>query len=177
MAKEFVRRFRDILFVLDLNDKALVEQHLKKVKNTTWEDMMLKKSEWLLKRVRRYIPPPNVLYPRVKELFDTLGESVCSKSGNKLFDNKCKKAAKSALDLIKKGYVSDPLDVPMYYYANTDSYGLPTYRCIRGTNSVEGGVHMNMIRKFGSYNASPELTDCALAEYRLRHNTDVSLII
>ncbi|KAI7887971.1 uncharacterized protein EV154DRAFT_325273 [Mucor mucedo] len=35
------------------------------------------------------------------------------------------------------------------------------------------GVHQNIIRKFASFNAGPALTDCALADYRLRHNMTV----
>ncbi|KAG2219718.1 hypothetical protein INT45_006050, partial [Circinella minor] len=33
-----------------------------------------------------------------------------------------------------------------------------------------GGIHQNIIRRFGSFGASVELTDSALADYRLRHN-------
>ena len=40
---------------------------------------------------------------------------------------------------------------------------------------MEGGVHQNIIRKFASYGVSPNFADCALADYRLRHNLDVSL--
>ncbi|KAG2191722.1 hypothetical protein INT47_004709 [Mucor saturninus] len=50
------------------------------------------------------------------------------------------------------------------------------FKCVRGTNSLEGGVHQNIIRKFGSLGAEPELTDCALTEYRLRHNTDAGAL-
>ena len=38
---------------------------------------------------------------------------------------------------------------------------------------MEGGVHQNLVRKFGSFGAGPELADTMLAEYRLRHNIDV----
>ena len=54
-----------------------------------------------------------------------------------------------------------------------DKNNLPMYRCSRGTNSLEGGVHQNIIRKFGSFGAGPHMTDCMLADYRLRHNIDV----
>lgn len=32
----------------------------------------------------------------------------------------------------------------------TDTNGLSTYRCSRGTNSVEGGIYQNIRRKFGN---------------------------
>lgn len=47
------------------------------------------------------------------------------------------------------------------------------YHCIRGTNSVEGAVHMNIVRKFSSYNTGPRLANSVLADYRLYHNIDV----
>lgn len=50
-----------------------------------------------------------------------------------------------------------------------------TYKCSRGTNFVEGSCHMNVIRRFTSYNASTRLTDAILADYRLYHNTNVSI--
>ncbi|CEP09471.1 hypothetical protein [Parasitella parasitica] len=56
----------------------------------------------------------------------------------------------------------------------TDRLGFPVYRCTRGTNTIEGGVHQNIVRKFASFNASPALTDCALADYRLRHNIQLN---
>ncbi|KAK4510791.1 uncharacterized protein ATC70_005224 [Mucor velutinosus] len=51
------------------------------------------------------------------------------------------------------------------------SYG--PLKCIRGTNCLEGGVHQNLIRKFGSFGAGPELANAMFTEYRLRHNLDV----
>ena len=53
-----------------------------------------------------------------------------------------------------------------------DKFCLTLYRCVRGTNSLQGGVHQNLIRKFGSFGAGPELANAMLTEYRLRHNID-----
>ncbi|CEP10632.1 hypothetical protein [Parasitella parasitica] len=75
---------------------------------------------------------------------------------------------------IRLGHLSDPVGVPLYFRVKEDKFGLTIYRCVRGTNSVEGGIHTNIIRKFGFYNASPDLAECALADYRLRHNADVA---
>lgn len=174
MSKEFKRRFRDALFIIDKNDiKQVEEKYLSKNNDITWDDLMLNKPKWVLRRVRRYVPAPDKLYPVVNELFETMGPSVCSRTGNKLFDEQTRKVARNVLEYIRKGYVSDPIGIPLYYKMGVDSYGLTIYRCARGTNSVEGSVHQNIIRKFASFNTSPELADCALADYRLRHNTDV----
>jgi hypothetical protein len=75
------------------------------------------------------------------------------------------------------GHVSDPIGIPLYYKIKNDANGLPIYRCARGTNAVEGDVHMNIFKKFGSYNASPELAEACLADYRLRHNINVYILI
>lgn len=62
----------------------------------------------------------------------------------------------------------------LYTEKGVDRHGLMRYHCVRGTNSVEGSVHMNIVRKFASYNAGPRLTDMVLTDYRLCHNLDVS---
>ncbi|KAI7893695.1 uncharacterized protein EV154DRAFT_581873 [Mucor mucedo] len=171
-SKEFSRKFRDVLFVNDPEDERLVTEYLK-TRNISLEKMMVKNSDWVLKRVRRYVPSPSELYPVVKKLFEVYGNAICSVSGNKLFDKKAWKVSNMVLEAIRLGHVSDPPGVSWYYRMSKDQNGLQVYRCVRGTNSVEGGVHQNIIRKFSSFNASPALTDCVLADYRLRHNITV----
>jgi hypothetical protein len=61
------------------------------------------------------------------------------------------------LDTAHRGFLSDPLGIPLYYRMGIDRDGLTVYRAIRGTNSVKGGVHMAVRRVFGSLQASPEL--------------------
>ncbi|KAL9536923.1 hypothetical protein MBANPS3_012247 [Mucor bainieri] len=84
------------------------------------------------------------------------------------------KRIKSVLKTVRLGHASDPPGVQLYYKTgHKDDLGLTLYRCVRGTNFLEEGVHQNLMRKFGSFNAGPELGDAMLAEYRLRHNIDV----
>lgn len=85
------------------------------------------------------------------------------------------KQALSVLRTVQLGHASDPPGVQLYFASGIkDKYGLTLYRCIRGgTNSLEGGLHQNLIRKFGSFGAGPELANAMLTEYRLRHNLDV----
>jgi len=54
-----------------------------------------------------------------------------------------------------------------------DCDGLPYYHCIRGTNSIEGGIHMAIHRAFGSLHASPELSDALLCNIRHHRNATV----
>jgi hypothetical protein len=61
------------------------------------------------------------------------------------------------LDAARRGFLSDPPGISLYYHMGKDNDGLSLYRTVRGTNSVEGGVHMAIHRVFGSLQASPEL--------------------
>jgi hypothetical protein len=63
----------------------------------------------------------------------------------------------------------------MYYQMKVDKNGLPKYRCVRGTNSVEGSIHQKIVQQFGAFNASPQLADALLAEFRHRHNERCSI--
>ncbi len=73
----------------------------------------------------------------------------------------------------KKDRVSDPRHIDLYQRLFVDKIGLQVYRCKRGTNTLEGGVHQNVIRMFGAFNADPELAQYMLQEYFHRHNMSV----
>jgi hypothetical protein len=173
LSKEFKRRLRDAIFVPDKDDRERLEAHLA-AKNITWEEAVDRFPDWLWQRVKRAVPPPDQLYPVVKELFDTYGPLKCARTGHSLFSRQNWEQAANVLVCIKDGYVSDPPGIRLYKSMGVDKDGLPVYSCARGTNSVEGGVHRNVIMRFASLNASPQLLDAAMAEYILRHNMDVS---
>lgn len=122
------------------------------------------------------------MLPILKSLFLSFGplkctQSGCTQSGRALFDKLSWKQAQSVLTIVQQGHASDPPGVQLYFKTGKkDKYGLPTYRCVRGTNSLEGGVHQNLIRKFGSFGSGPELADAMLAEYRLRHDLNVGTL-
>ncbi|CEP09132.1 hypothetical protein, partial, partial [Parasitella parasitica] len=160
--KEFMRNYRDALFIFDEDDKKRVIQVLDQHFKMSFRKMWARNPTWILERVKRVVPPPDVLLPIVEKLFDTFGNLRCSKSGNKLFDKHAWKKAENIKKSIRLGHLSDPVGVPLYFRVKEDKFGLTIYRCVRGTNSVEGGIHTNIIRKFGFYNASPDLTECAL---------------
>ena len=77
------------------------------------------------------------------------------------------------LETVRKGYLSDPAGISLYYYMAKDRDGLNIYRTTRGTNSVEGGFHMTVRRIFGSLRASPELAECILINWIPRRNHKV----
>ncbi|CAO3622180.1 unnamed protein product [Mucor hiemalis] len=81
-----------------------------------------------------------------------------SKSGRVLFDKVSWSQALSVLKTVQLGHVYDPPGVQLYYKkGKNDKYGLTLYTCVRGTNSLKGGVHQNLIKKFGFFGAGPNL--------------------
>lgn len=75
IAKNFARRFRDALFIVDQDDKKAVEKHLQKI-GTTWDKHLVYDPVYVLDRVKRYIPPPDELLPVLKRLFKKYGWNV-----------------------------------------------------------------------------------------------------
>lgn len=176
MAKDFIRRLRDAFLVFDPEDKANVERYLI-ASGTDWNSCLLSNSDFILKRVKRRIPPPDELLPVVKFLFEKYGPLRCSRTNLPLFDEQANQAAANILESIRLGHISDLVDGPaLYTEKGLDKNGLMLYKCSRGTNSVEGSCHTNIIRRSASYNASTRLTDAILADYRLFHNINVGAI-
>ncbi|KAG2211076.1 hypothetical protein INT45_009770 [Circinella minor] len=122
----------------------------------------------------RVVLPPEELYPLIKKLFETYGPLRCARTGRPLFDFENWRQAKNVLSTIHLGHVSDPPNKRFYFVHGRDKDGLTLYRCSRGTNSLEGGIHQNLIRSIGAFDASVEYVDALLADYRLRHNIDIS---
>ena len=112
------------------------------------------------------------MYVLLKELFDSWGPVKCTVTKQPLFSQETWKKAFAVLHDVQKGWISDPSSIPVYTLKGTDKHGLKLYHCIRGTNSVEGAVHNPIRRNFASLNASPELADELIADFRHRHNTD-----
>jgi len=131
------------------------------------------RKKWLQSRIRRVIPGPETLFPRVYQVLITFGPLKCSSTRKPLFDHQAWKEAKNFLTLVAKGYLSEPEGQPLYHVRSIDSNGLKIYRCSRGTIVLEGGIHQNVIRRFGAFNASPKFACSLMTEYRTRHNLDV----
>ena len=77
------------------------------------------------------------------------------------------------MENIRRGFYSDPPGHQLYFATGPDKYGLPTYKCRRDTNAIEGGVHQNVIRWFGAFNAAPDFAIQLLCDYVLYHNLKV----
>ncbi|KAI8805543.1 hypothetical protein BJ742DRAFT_741239 [Cladochytrium replicatum] len=113
----------------------------------------------------------------LNKLCNEMGNMKCSVSGETLFSNQSWKEVKNLLKSIEKSYFSDPPGLQLYFEIGVErATGLMLYHCIRGTNSVEGGVYQKIRRKFGAFNASPRFGDSLLVGFRIRHNLVVGTL-
>ncbi len=174
----FAQAFRDALFIPNIEDKACIETWLR-TKNLEWEDMLRYKSAWLWRHCRRTIPPPEVLYPLVYDVLHTWGPLKDAKTGLPLFNSSAWQTAKNILELVRNGYVSDPPGVTLYYCVGLDAAanGLPIYRCVRGTNMTEGGVHTHLRSRLPTSGVSIRHMRACLLDFILRHNLLVSTYV
>jgi hypothetical protein len=175
--KEFAHQFSETIFVRDQDDEAKVREVLEK-KGIPWDYAIRSKKAALNRRIRRYIPPPEKLAADLETLFNSfkdVHDSVERGKGSehRFFSQEARKTAETLLETVRLGFVSDPPGVALYYVRGKDRDGLTLYRTVRGTNSVEGGVHMLIRRIFGSLRASPELTEATIGNWFLRRNRTV----
>ncbi|KAG6835342.1 hypothetical protein H0H93_002451 [Arthromyces matolae] len=175
LRRPFSRALRDAIFLPDPEDKMAVEALLSK-HNVSWDQMVLWRPEWVWRRVKRFVPNPDVLYQRVSSVFATFGPLKDSKTTQALFNEASWKSAENILKNIRLGLYSDPPGIDFYMFQGYDNYGLSLYRSIRGTNHVEGGVHQNIIRRFGSFNASPRFVVNLIRDYCITHNLKVGAV-
>jgi hypothetical protein len=175
--KCFSHDFSQAIFIRDKHDVSRVKAILD-AKGISWDFAIRAKAFILNKRIRRYIPPRDILYKQLQTLFTSYQDIICSTQGRRFtfFDKEARQMAARLLETVRLGLLSDPYGIPLYYLMGTDKDGLPLYRTIRGTNSVEGGVHMAIRRVFGSLQASPELAECILLNWIHRRNLAVRSI-
>ncbi|KAI3634284.1 hypothetical protein MIR68_007888 [Amoeboaphelidium protococcarum] len=67
------------------------------------------------------------------------------------------------VSFVDKGCLSDPPEIQLYYQTAIDQNRLKTYRCIRGTIDLQGGIHQKFVGKLKTWNAGPAFADAALA--------------
>jgi hypothetical protein len=176
--KAFAHDFSEMIFIRDKSDEMAVRAVLEK-HGVSWEYAQRAKSSALNRRIRRYIPGRTVLVKRLETLFKSYENMQCSTKASQgsFFSEDAKEMVKRLLDTARAGYLSDPPGISLYYLMGKDRDGLNIYRTVRGTNSIEGGVHMVVRRIFGSLRASPELAECILINWILRRNTRVHLFV
>ncbi|THU77623.1 hypothetical protein K435DRAFT_846105 [Dendrothele bispora CBS 962.96] len=145
-------------------------------KGIAWKTALRAKPDAIQKRIRYVCLPPERLAADLYKFFECWQDVICSKDPKlklKLFNETAWKQAAGIVEAARRGLLSDPPGIPLYYVLGVDRDNLTIYRCIRGTNSVEGGIHMTIRRTFGALRASPEFADALLALIRHRRNQRV----
>ncbi|KAJ3964742.1 hypothetical protein EV361DRAFT_976393 [Lentinula raphanica] len=141
---DFSRALRDAIFIPDPADQKRIEVWgSTQTPPLTWEYLVRSRPKWVWAHCKRTIPPPEQVYPLVERVFRVYGPLKDAKTGSPLFNAAAWAVSRNILELVRKGFLSDPLGVPLYTPVGLDSKagGLPIYRCFRGTNFTEGGVH------------------------------------
>lgn len=146
----YLRALRDHLMRWDPNIRKLVDKTCQKVFKLTFDQMLVRNPRFIAERVPRYVPSPSVLVPSLSHVFDVFGNACDAKTGAPLFNKTAWQKAHAVLELARQGYLSDNTDIALYEKAGIDKYELQKYKCLRGTNNVEGGPHGDIYRKFGA---------------------------
>jgi hypothetical protein len=173
LRRPFSKALSRAFFIPNLDDRRAVD-HVLCQKNTTYEAKLRSNPDYIRKRVRYRVPPPEKLFSRIATVLKTFGPLCDAQTKQPLFNEKAWVVAKNVLEHVRDGDYSDPPDVSMYFEAGKDKNGLTLYRCCRGTNDVEGGVHQNLIRRFTSFNVSPRRAVNMILDYVSAHNMQVS---
>lgn len=123
----------------------------------------------LLFSICRFIPPPSELLKRFDLVHRVYGNVVDKKTKQPLLRPEAWEAVKRLRQHIIDGCISDPSGVPLYFETGKDpETGAPQYRCVRGTNDLEGyHLHMRMLM---SWVVSPRLANGILLEHNYQWN-------
>jgi hypothetical protein len=138
------------------------------------------KPRWFRRRCPAYAPKPEVLYKRVRNVFELFGSQLDAKTGKPLFNEAAWEKANNVLKEVLAGHGSDPPGVCFYHPAladdgsiRRDKYGLILYDCVRGNGMVEC-IHKQLVDCFGRWQCGPRLAKTLLQEWRHRFNQRMS---
>ena len=176
MRKAYFVALRSAWFIFDPKRLDSVKASL--IADGSMEDeieaSMYYKFPWWRERVPRTVPPPSVLYRRVRSVFEVFGRMRDSKTDQPLFNKKAWNKAKGVLSEILAGYASDVPGV-VYYYQKlnadgtrmVDKLGNAKFWCDRGSNAVEC-AHKNMRTPCYGWVVGPRMAMAVLREFRHR---------
>eukprot|EP00158_Paraphelidium_tribonemae_P005263 Partr_v1_DN27252_c1_g3_i5_m38927 putative NA len=174
-AKEFLWALRDAIFQLCQEDVDNITRAFRETDpEFDFKNLLRYNSDYVFKRVRRFIPAPEILLHRVLAVYTEFAGRKDAKTGAKLFNKQAFKIAKASLIHIMKGCLSDPPNITLYREQGLDRLGVMKWRCVRGTNYTEGGVHQKLIMNFSSWNASLEFGHAHIRLATTRHNERAS---
>lgn len=185
----FLRALRDHILRWDPFSRAQVDEVCRRHFNLSFDQMLARKPRFIAERTPRHVPSPSVLVPAIQHVYNMFRHATDAKTGVPLFTPAFIAKAEAVLELARQGHLSDVPDIPMYEHAGIDKYGLQKWKCVRGTNKVEGGPHGDIYRKFGALHgkllhldtslissqssAGPRLTTNCLTDHRTWYNLQV----
>ncbi|KAJ3558593.1 hypothetical protein NP233_g11480 [Leucocoprinus birnbaumii] len=117
----FARALRDAFFVHDKHDIQCINTWgATQNPPVTFKTLKISSPSFIQRHCQRIVPPPELLYTVVREVFDTYGPLKDAKTGQPLFGDANWQAARNILTLIQNGYVSDPPGVSLYAQIGVD---------------------------------------------------------
>jgi len=117
----------------------------------TFDQMLALNPQFITEHTPCHVPSPSILVPAIEYVYKTFGNALDAKTNEPLFNKQAWAKANAVLELAHQGYLSDIDGIPMYKRAGIDKYGLQKWKCLQGTNNVEGSPHGDIYRKFGAF--------------------------
>eukprot|EP00123_Amoebidium_parasiticum_P019075 comp24337_c0_seq10/m.46213 comp24337_c0_seq10/g.46213 ORF comp24337_c0_seq10/g.46213 comp24337_c0_seq10/m.46213 type:complete len:1170 (-) comp24337_c0_seq10:91-3600(-) len=167
---EYARALSEAIFVWNEEDYGHVKGVLEQKGIDIETELKGGDLSYFMERIRRVIPDPYTLVSRLVEFKNTYKDVPPGPDGKPLFKKDGFERLESLLEHAQNGCLSDPPGLPLYYETTADADGLMRYRCIRGTNEVEGAVHNPLATHFGATRMSLRLLDATMSNRRHRHN-------
>ena len=102
--------FSEAIFLRDKDDESQVRVVLER-KGINWDYAQRAHSASLNRRIRRYIPPRDILVPRLETLFNGYRNVVCTALTGRakyFFSKDAQEMSERLLDTARKGFLSDP---------------------------------------------------------------------
>ncbi len=170
---------RAAIFLFNPEDVAAVKAALGIVTEKQWHRLLSYRFKYIAQRVRRRIP--DMLYSRLKAVFDYFADKEDAKTKKPLFNALARQKANSVLVMVKSGFLSDPSGYSFYVRrynkdgtTMSDKKGLQLYRSIRGTSNLES-LYQTLVTCFGHSYSGAWYSDCLLTLVRHQHNWKASL--
>ncbi|KAG9223671.1 hypothetical protein CCMSSC00406_0008554 [Pleurotus cornucopiae] len=106
---DFLLTLRDTIFIPDKVDKTrIIVWGSTQQPPVAWEELVARRAKWVWCRCKCIIPPPEELYPLVAAVFEKYGPLKDAKTHLPLFNSAAWAVAKNILELVQKGFISDP---------------------------------------------------------------------
>lgn len=176
----YFRSLRAAMFIMNKDDVDDVKAVLESKPGESWEKTMAFNFGYIAARVRRTVPPPDVLYNRLRAVFDFFKDKIDSETSKPLFNTTARNKFENMLELVKQGFGSDPPNIALYVPKTNkegrvivDKDGLTLYRSLRGTSNLES-LHQYLTTSFGHTMAGPMYSDCLLTVVKHFYNWRMS---